>query len=142
MVQQPSACNAWSHTCHPFRESFKEFPIKSLINSLSWRHKFLVCDPLTVKKTNKHRFEFGFGHSCFLGREEFAVCHSQLWRFVSGSYSKIHDSTCDNATEELCLPFKAAQKIKTHILPIGLLLNREFLWNHLGAHFSHVQILC
>ena len=28
----------------------------------------------------------------FLGRGEFAVCHSRLWLFVSGSYSKIHDS--------------------------------------------------
>jgi len=29
----------------------------------------------------------------FLGQGEFAVCHSRLWRFVSGSYSKIHDSS-------------------------------------------------
>ena len=50
VAQHPSAFNAWSHTCHPFRESFKDFPIKSLIDSLSWWHKFLVEDPLTVKK--------------------------------------------------------------------------------------------
>ena len=79
----------------------------------------------------------------FLGQGEFAVCHSQLWRFVSGSYSKIHDSSpvC-NATEEFWLPLKAVQKIMTHIPPTGLLLSLEVLWNHLGAHFSHVQILC
>ena len=73
----------------------------------------------------------------FLGRGEFAVCHSRLWRLVSGSYSKIHELsiTCDNATEEFWLPLKAVQKIKTHIPPIGLLLSREVLWNHLGAHF-------
>ena len=29
----------------------------------------------------------------FLGRGEFAVCHSRIWRIVSGSYSKIHDSS-------------------------------------------------
>jgi len=29
----------------------------------------------------------------FLEQGEFAVCHSQLWRFVSGLYSKIHDSS-------------------------------------------------
>jgi len=29
----------------------------------------------------------------FLGRGQFAVCHARLWRFVSGSYSKIHDSS-------------------------------------------------
>ena len=29
----------------------------------------------------------------FLEWGEFAVCHSWLWRIVSGSYSKIHDSS-------------------------------------------------
>ena len=29
----------------------------------------------------------------FLGRGEFAVCSSRLWRFESGSYSKLHDSS-------------------------------------------------
>jgi len=54
--------------CHPFPESFKDFPIKYLIESLSWWHIFLVDDPLTVKKkTNEHRFDFGFSHSRFLG---------------------------------------------------------------------------
>jgi len=48
VVQHPSACKAWSHMCHPFLESFKDFPIKSMIDSLSWWHKFLVDDPLTV----------------------------------------------------------------------------------------------
>jgi len=28
VVQHPSACNAWSHTYHPFPESFKDFLIK------------------------------------------------------------------------------------------------------------------
>ena len=68
VVQHPSAFNAWSHTCHPFRESFKDLLIKkTLIDSLSWWHKFLVEDPLTVKKTNEHRFDFGFAHCRFLG---------------------------------------------------------------------------
>ena len=65
VVQHPSACNAWSHTCHPFPESFKDFRIKSLIDSLSLWHKFLVGDPLIKKK--EHRFDFGFAHSRFLG---------------------------------------------------------------------------
>ena len=66
VVQHPSACNAWSHTCHPVAESFKDFPIKSLIDFLSWWSKFLVGDLLTIKK-NEHRFDFGFAHSHFLG---------------------------------------------------------------------------
>ena len=68
VVQHQSACNARSHTFHPFPGSFKDLPIKSLIDSLSWWHKFLVDDPLTVKKkTNEHRFDFGFAHSRSLG---------------------------------------------------------------------------
>ena len=54
VVQHPSVCNAWSHTCHPFPESVKDFPIKSLIDNLSWCHTFLVDDLVTVKKTNEY----------------------------------------------------------------------------------------
>ena len=74
-------------TCQHFPESFKDFTKKSLIGSLSWRHKFLEDYTLTVKKKK------GFLILAFLGRGEFAVCHSRPWRFVSGSYSKIHDSS-------------------------------------------------
>ena len=112
----------------PFSWVFQGFPIKILIDSLSWWHKFLVDDPLTIKKTNEHRFDFGFAHSRFFGTGEFAVCYSRLWRFVSVSYSKIHDSSlCDNATGEFWLPLKAVQKIKTHIPSIDLRLSREVL---------------
>ena len=50
VVQHPCECNAWSHTSHTFPESIKDFPLKDLVDSLSWWHKFLVDDPLTVKK--------------------------------------------------------------------------------------------
>ena len=50
VVLHPSACNAWSHMSYPFPERFKDFPIKSMIDSLSWWHKFVVDDPLIVKK--------------------------------------------------------------------------------------------
>ena len=143
VLQHPSACNAWSHTCHPFPESFKEFPINSLIDSLSWWHKFLVDDPLTVKKKMSIDLILDLLILAFLGRGEFGVSHFRFWRFVSGLYSKIHDSSpvitrLKNSGSTL----KAVQKIKTHIPPIGLLLSREVLWNHLGTHFFHVQILC
>ena len=93
MVQHPSACNAWSHTCHPFPESFKDFPTKSLSDSLSWWHKFLVDDPMTVKKQMSIDLILDLLILAFLGRREFAVCHYRLRRFVSGSYSKLHDSS-------------------------------------------------
>ena len=85
VVQHQGACNAWSHTCHPFHEYFKDFPIKRLIDNLSWWQKLLLDNPLAFKKTNELRFDFGFAHSRFLGRGEFGVCHSRIWRFVSWS---------------------------------------------------------
>ena len=72
----------------PFSESFKDFPIKSLIASLSWWHKFLVDDPLTVKKTNEHRFDFGFDHSRFLGTGR--VCEFGVLSRVHTPKSMIH----------------------------------------------------
>ena len=120
VVQHPSACNAWSHTCHPFPESFKDFPIKSLIDSLFWWHKLLVDDPLTIKKTNEHRFDFGFAHSRFLGTGR--VCSVPLPNLVFCLGVVIQNPgfiTYDNATEEFWLPLKAVQKIKAHIPPTG-----------------------
>jgi len=95
VVQHPSTCNAWSHTYHRFPKSFKDFPMNSLIDSLSWWHKFLVEDPLTFKKKKQMSIDLILNLLifAFLGRGEFAVCHSRLWRFVSGSYSKIYDSS-------------------------------------------------
>ena len=76
VVQHSSACNARSHTFNLFPESFNDFPIKSLIDSLFWWHKFLVEDPLTAQKTNELRFDFVFAHSRFL--ETWRVCSVPL----------------------------------------------------------------
>ena len=88
VVQHQSACNAWSHMCHPLSGSFKDFPIKRLIDSLSWWHKFLVDDPLTVKKQMSIDLILDLLILVFLGRQEFAVYHSRIWRFVSGHTPK------------------------------------------------------
>jgi len=136
VVQHPCACNAWSHTCHPFPESFKDFPIKILIESLSCWRRFLVHDPLTIKKTNEHWFGFGFGHSRFLGTGRF--CSMPLPSLTICLGVVLQNPlfiTCENATEDFLLTLKAFQKMKTHIPPIGLLLSREDFCNHLGAKF-------
>jgi hypothetical protein len=71
----------------PFPEPFKDFPIKSIIDSLLLWHKLLVEDPLTVKTTNEHRFDFQLALSHFLGMGslqcvsadcQFAVCYCWL----------------------------------------------------------------
>ena len=113
MLQHPSACNDRSHTCHHFPESFKDFPIKSLIDSLFWWHKFLVDDNLTLKKTNEHRFEFGFAHSHFLGTGRVCSVPLPILAFcLAVVLSNPSFITCDNATEEFWLPLKAVQKIR------------------------------
>ena len=142
VVQHPSAFNAWSHTCHPFPKSFKDFPIKVWLTVCPGGTNSLWTIPWLSKK-NEHQFDFGFAHSRFLGTGK--VCSVPLPTLAFCLAVVLQNPlfiTCDNATEEFWLLLKAAQKIKTHIPPIGLLLSREVLWNHLGAHFSHVQILC
>jgi len=139
VVQHPSTCNAWSHTCHPFPEPFKDMPIKILIESLSWRHKLLVDDPLTVIKISINLI-LHLLILAFLGKGEFEVCQSRLWRFVSGSYSKTHASPMITRLKNSGFNTRRSRRSR-HIPLIGLLLSREVLWNHLGAQFSHVQIL-
>ena len=93
VVQHPSVCSAWSHKCHPFPESFKDFPIKSLINSLSWWHKIPCGRSPDCQKTNEHRFEFGFAHSRFLGTGRVYSVPLSTLVCCLGSYSRIHDSS-------------------------------------------------
>jgi len=69
VVQHPVAFNAWSRTCHLFPESFNEFLI-----TFNWQFVLvsqILCglSPDCKKKTNGHRFDFGFAHSRFLVTE-------------------------------------------------------------------------
>jgi len=54
VMQHPHAFNAWSHTCHPFPEPFKDFQIKSLIDSLSWWHKLYAWTGLERPKASRN----------------------------------------------------------------------------------------
>ena len=81
-------------TCAPlFLRLSRTSREKSLIDSVSWWHKFLVDDPLTVKNQMSIDLILDMLILAFLRRGEFAVCNSRIWNFVSGSYSKIHDSS-------------------------------------------------
>jgi len=118
----------------PFSRVFQGLPDKKF-DSLSWWHKFLVDDPLTVKNKILDLLILAY-----LGQGEFAVCHSRISRFVSGSYSKIHDSS--SAITLMNNSGSLSRRSRRSRPPTDLLLSREVLWNHLGPHFSHVQILC
>jgi hypothetical protein len=49
--------------------------------------------PHVIEETQKHALELRARHACFFGRGEFHVFHCMLWRFVSGSYCKLHVSS-------------------------------------------------
>jgi len=78
----------------------------------------------------------------FLGREEFAVCHSLLWRFVSGSYSKVHDSSpvITRLKNSGSLSRRSRRSRHTSLRLAFCSVVRFF--GTILAHFSHVQILC
>jgi len=65
-----------------FPESFKDFQIKSLIDSLSGWHKFRVDDPLTVKKKMSIDLILDLLILAFLGR---GVCGLDSKSRPSGS---------------------------------------------------------
>ena len=72
---------------------FQESHGNKLINSLSLRYKFCMDNPLTVKKADEHGFYFWLAHSR-LFRTWWCRCVPFLTlSFISGSYSKIHDSS-------------------------------------------------
>ena len=78
-------------------ESFKDLTTVLFINCLSWRHEFLMNNALIVEKQISMVLIFG--------RSELVVCHSELCCLVSGSYSKIHDSSPVMTWLKKCLLF-------------------------------------
>ena len=77
----------------------------------------------------------------FFGRGELLVYHSELCRLLSGSYSKIHDSSCYDMCEKLFVIFDAFKKVKARIPSVFLLFVGEVFWNQLGTNFLHAQFL-
>ena len=143
MVQHPSACNAWSHMCHPFPRVFQGLPDKKVWQCVLVAH--IPCGRSPDCQKNKWASMWFWICSLSLSWDgESLQCATPDFGVLSrGRTSKIHDSSSPVITRlEFWLPLKAVQKIKTHIPPTDLLLSREVLWNHLGAHISHVQILC
>ena len=85
VMQYPNVRNLWPDTTNPFSQSFKDLTIVPFINCLSLRHEFNMDNNLT--------FIFDLLILSFFERDEWLVCHSDLCRLVSGSYSRIHDSS-------------------------------------------------
>ena len=74
----------------------------------------------------------------FFGRGELHVCHFDLCRLVSGSYSKIHVS-CYDMFQTIFVIFDAFKKDQAHIPSVFLLFIGENFWDQLGTNFLHAQ---
>lgn len=93
MVKHPSGQNVWSDTKHSLSKPFKDFFIKNLLDSLAFGHNICVNNPSTAKEQISIDLIFYLLSRAFFGSGEVSVHRSLLWRFVSGSYSKIHKSS-------------------------------------------------
>jgi len=62
IVQHTCACSACSHTCHPFPESFKDFPIKRFIDSVDKENQLDVTFCILYFSSNC--CSTCFGQSC------------------------------------------------------------------------------
>jgi len=71
-----------------------------------------------------------------------SVPFSRLWRFVSGSYSKIRDSSpLMNTFQERTVIFNLLQNIETLVPSVVLLISRPIFRNRFRADFSRLQII-
>lgn len=93
VLRHPIVCNAWLHMGHPCPESFKDFPKKHFIDSLSWRHKFFMDSLPIAKKKSKWALIWYWIYSFLfsLDRENFQ-CAMPEWCFALESHSKTHGS--------------------------------------------------
>jgi hypothetical protein len=88
-----SVRNLRPDTMNLFSESVKDLTIVMFINCLSLSHEFLMNNTLTSKKQISVDLIFDLLILAFFGHGELLLCHSELCRLVSGSCSKIHDSS-------------------------------------------------
>ena len=78
---------------------------------------------LSVRQASMHLI-FDLLIIAFFDCSDFAVCHSKLCLFVSGSYSKVQDSsTCDNFSQKIWVMFSAFNNTSAHIFFVVFLLN-------------------
>ena len=76
----------------------------------------------------------------FFGRGELLVCHSELRRLVSRSYSKIQvSSLVTTCLKKMFDIFNAFKKVQAYIPSVFLLFIGENFWEQLGTNFLHVQ---
>ena len=79
----------------------------------------------------------------FFGPGELLVCHSEICRLVSGSYSKIHDSSpvMSCLKKKNLVFFDAFEKVQLQIHSVFLLFVGEDFRDQLCTNFPYAQFL-
>ena len=134
VMQHPIVRNLWPNRMNSFSESLKDLTIVMLINCLSLRHEFLMNNTFISMD-----LIFDLLILASFRRGELLVCHSELCRLVSRSYSKIHNSS----------PFMTCLKIKSSFSMLSRRSRHTFIrfsvyepfWNKLFTNFLQAQFL-
>ena len=118
--------------------------VKMLVYCLIVWYIFMMDHALVVKEGDQHlwsTFTWDFCIRAFFGLGEPGDFHWQLWRFVSGSYSKIHDSSPVMTFSKCGVRLQLLQDILAHMQSAGLLILRQQPRNHFGTHLPHSQVV-
>jgi len=115
-------------------------PHDSIVLVCPWGTNSLWTTPWLSKKQISMVLIFNLLILAFFGRGELLVCHSELCRLVSGSYSKIHvSSPVMTCLKKIFVIFDAFKKVQAHIPSGFLLFIGENFWDQLGTNFLHAQ---
>jgi len=83
-----------------------------------------------------------FVFACFFGHGEAEVCRFWLWRFVSGPYSKIQDSSpVMTPFQGRTVVFNLPEKIQTPVTSVVLLILRRIFRNRFRADFPRLHVI-
>lgn len=139
MIEHPFVCIIWSHANNPFSEPFKDVFIKrTWLTICPGGTNSLQTISLLSKKQININLIFNLIILAFFGRGEFAVCHFLLYLLVSGSYSKIHNSSpVIIRLTKSCSLVIFSRRSRNLFFRMSL-LNYEDFWHDL----LHAQMFC
>ena len=67
MMEHPAVrCSVWLLLPHVLAKLSQEVAVELRVDSLTWRDKFLMDNPIPVEKADQHRLHIAFQLHCFL----------------------------------------------------------------------------
>lgn len=139
MAKLPWILDLAFDTVDPLFQSFEDFHAKFGIDSLARWYKLRMEHPFNKKNTMNMAFIFNLLILAFLLWGGCGLCHSALCLFVSGSYSKIHDSTVAITLS------KKVWSFSQHYPSSSQTIARLFFWSLMRTFrtsFAHPFLIC